>query len=134
MPRRLPGARWTAWAALVVVAALGAVLLGQARHPASGRVIAPVMGVGGAEWLERPEREREEAPTRAIAALKLQPGQTVADIGTGSGYYALRMARVVGPAGKVYATDIQPGMLDLLRINVGQGQARQRGAGARHAE
>ena len=64
---------------------------------------------------ERPEREQEEAPSIAIKALGLQRGQVVADIGAGSGYYTERMAREVGPTGKVYATDIQPGMLDLPR-------------------
>jgi precorrin-6B methylase 2 len=95
-----------------------AVVLAQARHPGSGRIIAPVMGVGGAAWLERPEREDEEAPSVAIRALGLKTGQVVADIGTGSGYYAVRMAKEVGTTGKVYATDIQPGMLELLRRNV----------------
>jgi len=99
----------------VLVAALSA----QQRHPVSGRVIAPVMGVGGAAWLERPERESEEAPSRAVEALELAPGMVVADIGAGSGYYTVRMARKVGPTGKVFATDIQVGMLSLLmrRVN-----------------
>jgi ubiquinone/menaquinone biosynthesis C-methylase UbiE len=90
----------------------------QRRHPVSGRVFAPVMGVQGAGWLERPERETEEAPTKAIEALGLTPGMTVADIGAGSGYYASRMAKKVGPSGKVYATDIQPGMIELLNRRV----------------
>jgi precorrin-6B methylase 2 len=115
--------RATSLAATVAAAALAClVVLGaQApglRHPVSGRLIAPVMSVAGAEWLERPEREAEEAPGKAIAALRLEPGLVVADIGAGSGYYTVRMARAVGPAGRVYATDIQPGMLDLLRRNV----------------
>jgi protein-L-isoaspartate O-methyltransferase len=101
-----------------LVLTLSVIVQAQLRHPISGRVIAPVMGVGGAEWLERPEREAEEAPSIAIQALKIRPGQTVADIGAGSGYYTVRMARVVGPTGKVFATDIQPGMLDLLVRNV----------------
>jgi ubiquinone/menaquinone biosynthesis C-methylase UbiE len=87
----------------------------QQRHPLSGRVIAPVMGVGGAAWLERPERETEESPSRAIRALELKTGMAVADIGAGSGYYTVRLAREVGPEGRVYATDIQPGMIDLLK-------------------
>jgi predicted methyltransferase len=95
-------------------------LVAQGRHPVSGRVIAPVMGVGGAGWLERPEREQEEAPTIAIRALGLKPGQVVADIGAGSGYYTVRMAREVGPSGKVIATDIQPGMLEILRRRIQQ--------------
>jgi ubiquinone/menaquinone biosynthesis C-methylase UbiE len=104
---------------VVLVLVLAAVPSAQQRHPVSGRVIAPVMGVGGAAWLERPERESEEAPSRAVEALELAPGMVVADIGAGSGYYTVRMARKVGPTGKVFATDIQVGMLSLLmrRVN-----------------
>ena len=105
--------------ALAAVLCSGVVVLAaQGRHPVSGRVIAPVMGVGGAGWLERPEREAEENTTTAIRALRIQRDQTVADIGAGSGYYTVRMAAEVGPRGKVYATDIQPGMLDILRRRV----------------
>ena len=85
-----------------------------AKHPVSGRAIAPVMSAAGAEWLERSERESEESPSRAVAQLGLKPGQTVCDLGAGTGYYAVRMSRLVGPAGKVYAVDIQPKMLELL--------------------
>ncbi len=74
-----------------------------------------MMGVGGADWLERSERESEENPTRAIQLLGLKAGMTVADIGAGSGYYALRMAELVGPSGKIYANDIQPEMLAILK-------------------
>ena len=99
---------------LIVVVGLQAVLLAQRKHPVSGRVIAPVMGVAGAGWLERPEREDEEQTSRAVAALKLRSGMVVADIGAGSGYYTVRMARAVGAEGRVYATDIQQGMLDII--------------------
>lgn len=112
--RRIHAAWLGAGLAALAITALAA----QNRHPVSGRVIAPVMGVAGAEWLERPEREAEEAPSRAIGALGILPGQVVADIGAGSGYYTVRLAKAVGPAGRVYATDIQPGMLELLRGNV----------------
>jgi ubiquinone/menaquinone biosynthesis C-methylase UbiE len=98
--------------AIVMVA--GMLLDAQRRHPVSGRIFAPVMGVGGAGWLERAEREEEEAPSKALDALELKPGMVVADIGAGSGYYASRMAKRVGPTGRVYATDIQQGMIDLL--------------------
>jgi SAM-dependent methyltransferase len=80
-----------------------------------GREIALVMGHQAADWLERPEREREEAPAKLLDALKLRPGQVVADVGAGSGYFTFRLAERVGPRGKVLAVDIQPEMLTLIR-------------------
>ncbi|MGQ0733846.1 MAG: class I SAM-dependent methyltransferase [Acidobacteriota bacterium] len=91
---------------------------GVGRHPLSGREYARPMGVAGAPWLEREEREAEEAPSRALAIMKVAPGSIVADIGAGSGYFTERLARLVGSAGHVYATDIQRGMLDLLRARL----------------
>jgi ubiquinone/menaquinone biosynthesis C-methylase UbiE len=79
------------------------------------REIAQVMGHQAAEWLERPEREQEEQPGKLLPALKLKEGDVVADIGAGSGYLTFRMAKFVGKTGKVYAVDIQPEMLDLIR-------------------
>ncbi|MBM3735157.1 MAG: methyltransferase domain-containing protein [Acidobacteria bacterium] len=90
-------------------------LLAQGTHPVSGRKIAPVMGVGGADWLVRPERELEENPDLALKLLDIPKGAVVADLGAGVGYYSLKIARIVGSGGKVYATDIQPEMLRLLR-------------------
>ncbi len=73
------------------------------------------MGLSGADWLDREEREREEQPEKAIAQLNLKPGMMVGDVGAGTGYYSIRMAKLIAPAGLVYANDIQPGMLDKLR-------------------
>jgi ubiquinone/menaquinone biosynthesis C-methylase UbiE len=86
----------------------------QARHPLTGRVIAGVMGHEGADWLDRPERLREEEPERALEAIGVPEGATVADVGAGSGYFTVRLARRVGKAGVVYATDIQREMLARL--------------------
>jgi ubiquinone/menaquinone biosynthesis C-methylase UbiE len=83
-------------------------------HPVSGRHIAQVMSHDGAAWLDRPEREREEHPDRALDALGIRAGDVVADVGAGTGYYTVRLARRVGPTGRVYATDIQPEMIALL--------------------
>ncbi len=87
-------------------------------HPVSGRQYANVMGVAGASWLERPERDAEENPQAAVEALGLKPGMVVCDLGAGSGYYSIRMAQKVGAQGKVYAVDIQPGMIKLLERRI----------------
>jgi tRNA A58 N-methylase Trm61 len=89
-------------------------------HPLTGRKIAGVCGVGGASWLERPEREEEEHSDVAVEALGLKPGMMVADVGAGTGYMSIKMARKIGPTGKVYANDIQPEMLQLLKKNAEQ--------------
>ena len=78
------------------------------------REISQVMGHPAIGWLERDDREREEAPTRAIDALGLAPDAIIADIGAGSGYYSFRIAPKV-PRGRVMAVDIQPEMLVFLR-------------------
>lgn len=85
--------------------------IGKVYH---GREIAKVMGHLGADWLERPEREQEERPRKAIELMKLRPTDVVADIGAGSGYFSFRMAEQL-PQGKVLAVDIQPEMLEILR-------------------
>ena len=83
-----------------------------------GREIAAPMSYLGADWLERDERERLEQPEKVLDLLKLMPGNMIADIGAGTGYYSLRLARRVGPQGRVLATDIQPEMIARLRINM----------------
>jgi ubiquinone/menaquinone biosynthesis C-methylase UbiE len=82
------------------------------------------MGWQSAGWLTRPEREQQEDPERLVDALHLRPGDVVADVGAGVGYHAWRLSKRVGPRGKVYATDLQPEMLKLLREAM-----VQRGAG-----
>ena len=94
------------------------VCFGEEVHPITHRRIAQVMGVGGSEWLVRPEREAEEHPDQALDALKIPAGATVADIGTGVGYFAWRLAGRVGPGGVVYGEDIQQEMLDQLDQNM----------------
>jgi precorrin-6B methylase 2 len=106
----------------VALAASAAVAQSPGRHPVSGRQFAGVMGWQGAPWLDREERDVEEEPDRAIDALDLRAGQTVADIGAGSGYMSVRMAKRVGPTGRVYAEDIQPQMIELLKQRLAKEQ------------
>ncbi|HVQ30401.1 MAG TPA: class I SAM-dependent methyltransferase [Vicinamibacteria bacterium] len=94
--------------------ALLPLLLLQAPAPAD-RTPAKVMSFHGADWLERADREEEQRPAEVFRAMHLKKGDVVADLGCGTGWFARRMARVVGSQGRVYAIDIQPEMLDLLR-------------------
>lgn len=84
-----------------------------------GREIAQVMGHAAIDWLERDEREQEEAPTKALASLNLAADAVIADIGAGSGYHALRIAPMI-PRGRVVAVDIQQEMLDALARHAGE--------------
>ena len=61
-----------------------------------------------------PARARWQRPAALVRALGLRPGQTVAEIGAGVGYFTLRLARAVGPRGRVYAVDPEPRMLEPL--------------------
>jgi ubiquinone/menaquinone biosynthesis C-methylase UbiE len=100
----------------VLAVGLATTLAAQAPgvHPVSGRRFAPVMGYQGADWLERNEREDEEAPDVALNVLKIAKGASVADIGAGSGYITVKLAARVGPTGQVFANDLQPQMLQML--------------------
>ncbi|OAI48148.1 methyltransferase type 11 [Planctomycetaceae bacterium SCGC AG-212-F19] len=80
-----------------------------------GREIAHVVGAAAAAWLDRPEREKEEHTSKMVDALKLQPGDVVADVGAGSGTITFPMSDKVGAKGKIYAVDIQKELLDLIR-------------------
>ena len=80
-----------------------------------GREIASYMTHEGAPWLDRPERDQEERPDLVLQALQLKPGDLVADVGCGTGYFSWRMAQAVAPGGVVYGEEIQPEMLDFLR-------------------
>jgi predicted methyltransferase len=97
----------------------GTGLATDASPPVPARKPANVMSHESAAWLEREGRDQLERPDLVLAAMDLQPGMTVAEIGAGTGYFSRRIAPVVappgGPAGKVLAVDIQPEMLDLLR-------------------
>ncbi|HEY0135009.1 MAG TPA: methyltransferase domain-containing protein, partial [Nannocystis sp.] len=90
----------------------------------TARTPAPAMSYLGADWLTRSERVAEEQPDAMLDALRITPGMRVADIGAGVGYHALRIAPRVRPGGTVYATDLQPEMLEMLRAAV-----RDAGAG-----
>jgi len=82
--------------------------------PLSPRVFNPQE----AAQLEQASRDAWQKPGQVVAALKLEPGDVVADIGTGSGYFVPYLSRASGSSGKVYAVDIQPEMLAFVQRKV----------------
>ncbi len=68
--------------------------------------------------LEDPERDEYQKPHEVLMALDLKPGETIADIGSGSGYFTLRFAAHVGDTGRVLAVDIDPEMIRHLNRRV----------------
>ena len=68
-----------------------------------------------AHRLDLPARRIWLPPADVLGAMAVRSGQTVADVGAGTGYFSLPLALAVGPHGKIYAVDAQDGMLLLLR-------------------
>ena len=79
-----------------------------------------ILAAGGcAKWkkfaYEGFNRDQSQQPQRVIAALDLKPGDRVADLGAGGGYFTFRFADAVGPTGRVYAIDVDPDMIAYLK-------------------
>jgi len=81
-------------------------------------VLAAALGAGCAPLRQcayESGRDGWQQPERVVEALAIEPGLVVADLGSGSGYFTSRLARAVGPEGRVYATDIDADINELLR-------------------
>ena len=89
---------------------------------ARARTRQPHHAYSGIPFLERVGRDAEEHPETLISALEIPAGSTVAEIGSGTGYYTWRLARTIGPSGKVFAVDVQKAMLDRTSEAVGKHQ------------
>jgi ubiquinone/menaquinone biosynthesis C-methylase UbiE len=74
--------------------------------------------------LESPDRDIWQKPEQVMDALGIADGSKVADIGAGSGYFTIRLARRVGPNGIVWAEDVQPAMLEAVKRRVAKDVAR----------
>ena len=68
--------------------------------------------------LEDPMRDAYQKPQEVVKALKIEEGEVIADIGAGSGYFAVRLARAVGEKGRVYGVDVNPDMIVHLNRRV----------------
>jgi ubiquinone/menaquinone biosynthesis C-methylase UbiE len=118
--------------ARLAIAALALMACGTSKKPQprpvegtyEGRRIAQTCSYLGADWLDRPDRAEREQPERVLDLLRIAPGMTVADVGAGTGYFTMRLARRVAPGGIVYATELQPEMLRLLDARVSKDGAR----------
>ncbi|HEX4964465.1 MAG TPA: class I SAM-dependent methyltransferase [Thermoanaerobaculia bacterium] len=122
------------WPLILLILACGAPVPsnGQAAAPAvpPAAAVAPsipevpkrepanVMSWEHADWLEREGRAETEKPEMVIQAIEIREGMSVAEIGAGTGFFSRRLAKAVGTTGKVYAEDIQPQMIDLLKKNM----------------
>jgi ubiquinone/menaquinone biosynthesis C-methylase UbiE len=120
---RLDSSRRIAVLAVLLLLGGGGLALAPARVGDERRP-APVMGAGGADWLERPGRDEEQKPDEIIRTMALKKGDVVADLGAGTGYFTRRLARAVASSGVVYAVDIQPEMLSLLKDNMAKAGVR----------
>jgi predicted methyltransferase len=90
---------------------------GPQTHPTEQRTghLFPPENLG---LLESPDRDDWQKPEQIMDALGIAEGSKVADIGIGSGWFTIRLARRVGPNGLVYAEDVQPQMLEATRRRV----------------
>jgi len=68
--------------------------------------------------LENPERDAEQKPDEVIKAMGIKQGETIADIGAGSGYFAFRFSKHVGDTGRVYAVDINKDMILFMNRHI----------------
>lgn len=108
---------WTRSAATVAVLALAAcrVQPTEPRFPAAHRDVAPIVG-GTFSTEDARDRAGEAEDVMDLAGVKA--GMSVADVGAGEGYYTVRLAKVVGPKGRVLAEDIVPEIHDELSDRV----------------
>ena len=104
---RLRHVVWFAVASFLVGGFSAAQVQHQENHP-------PQTTTSYIKALEDPSREEWQQPDRVIETLGLKPGDQMADLGAGPGYFTLRFARAVGPTGKVYGVDISREMLEYL--------------------
>jgi predicted methyltransferase len=110
----LRSARLVLGLAAALASPLTTVPLGAQAPPAGGHLFPPQeLGL-----LEGPDRDAWQKPDQIMDTLGIAEGASVADIGTGAGWFTIRLARRVGPNGRVYAQDVQREMLEATRRRV----------------
>ena len=110
--------RYWFFAPLLAVAAAQALAAVRGGVDAFPKPARPVAGIVSPIWHTEDERDRANEVSQVARLLGVEPGMTVADIGAGSGYYAMRLSPMLGPAGRVIAEDITPAYLRSLEGTV----------------
>ncbi|HEU5169190.1 MAG TPA: class I SAM-dependent methyltransferase [Gemmatimonadales bacterium] len=116
--------------AFAVLALGAAVACAQSGPPAAADSVAlpaprrPVAAVVSPSWDDESRRDGVGEADRVFQLLSLGPGTRVADIGAGSGYYTLRLARRLGPRATIYAEDIDSGVVARLGARLAREQVR----------
>jgi SAM-dependent methyltransferase len=93
----------------------GLMAMAALAYPQPQRDVARIVSP---EWSDEASRDRAGEARTVIRLVGIGPGQTVADIGAGSGYYTVRLSPVVGATGRVIAQDVTPQYLDGLKQRV----------------
>jgi arsenite methyltransferase len=107
--------RLMCWTSVLSMLCLFLILSTLVTHAQTGHHHHPMPLDKYISVLEDPKRDEWQKPEAVIQALKIQPGEYVADIGAGSGYFTRHIARAVGETGTVFAVDIEEGMIDHLQ-------------------
>lgn len=118
MTRLLYLPRLLALAVLLALPALAAEPLGPPGLPASAfpKPDRPVAEIITPLWAAEADRDKADEVGQVAHLMKIAPGDTLADIGAGSGYYVVRLSRIVGSQGRVFGEDVIPAYLaDLSR-------------------
>jgi ubiquinone/menaquinone biosynthesis C-methylase UbiE len=108
----------SAWACVVLLSLLPAPVAAQAPRDAHDMHRLHKDPKAYIAALEDPKRDAYQKPHEVMQALAVREGEVIADIGAGSGYFAVRLAHHVGPAGRVYAVDVSPDMVRHLHARV----------------
>jgi predicted methyltransferase len=103
---------------MIVSFIIAGMLLTPSAPPPPGDVARPIASIVSPIWSRPEQRDKAHEVEQITTRLGLRPGMTVADIGAGSGYDTLRLAKVVGPRGRVMAEDVTPAYLDGLRAAI----------------
>jgi len=102
---------------VVMVLVLGLTLSVSAQQGTTHGRLFPPSDLG---LLDAPDRDLWQRPDQIMDALGIADGSVVGDIGAGSGWFTIRLARRVGPQGLVYAEDVQPEMINAISRRVGR--------------